>query len=516
MGRPFFSILTPVYEPPIDALEAAIASVRTQTYGDWELILVDDRSPSDTVRERLRTLAADSRITVIERDSNGGIVAASNDAIAAASGEFLVLLDNDDLLHPRALEKVAAAIAAEPDVDYVYTDEDKIDARGGHYDEFRKPAWSPERLRGQMYTSHLSVLRASLVREVGGFHSGFDGSQDHDLVLRVTERARRVTHVPEVLYHWRVVPGSTAGDAEAKPYAWDAGRRAVQAHLDRVGVRGEVQFGTVRGTLTINREASSDHLVSVIIPTRGGSGIVWGEERVFVVEAVRSILQNAGYPHLEIVVVYDLDTPVTVRDALVDLAGDQLRLVAFTETFNFSAKCNAGFLAATGDVIVLLNDDIQATQPGFLARLIAPLDEQGVGMTGARLLFADGRLQHGGHVYAGGELMHAFIGAGMDDPGPFAALHVSREISGLTAACVALSRETYEEVGGMCESLPVNFNDVDLSMKVRSLGLRLLWLENVTVYHFESQTREPVVHRWEYEFVTDRWFFPNEDLYLRM
>ena len=287
MGRTFFSVLTPVYEPPIDALRAAIASVREQTFGDWELILVDDCSPSPEVLEVLQAAASDPRITVIERNSNGGIVAASNDAIAAATGEFLVLLDNDDLLHPRALEKVAAALAVDPSIDYVYTDEDKINAEGQHYDAFRKPAWSPERLRGQMYTSHLSVLRASLVREVGGFHTGFDGSQDHDLVLRVTERARRVAHVPEVLYHWRVVPGSTAGDASAKPYAWEAGRRAVQAHLDRVGVPGEVQFGEIQGTLRVKREASADHVVSVVIPTRGSSGIVWGEERVFVLHRER-------------------------------------------------------------------------------------------------------------------------------------------------------------------------------------------------------------------------------------
>lgn len=515
MGRPSFSVLTPVYEPPIDALRAAIDSVREQTYGDWELILVDDCSPSPEVREVLRAAAADPRVRLIERDANGGIVAASNDAIAAASGEFLVLLDNDDLLHPRALEKVAAALADDGEVDYVYTDEDKIDADGCHYDEFRKPSWSPERLRGQMYTSHLSVLRASLVRDVGGFHPGFDGSQDHDLVLRVTERARRVAHVPEVLYHWRVVPGSTAGDASAKPYAWEAGRRAVQAHLDRVGVRGEVQLGEIPGTLRIVREPAPGHVVSVVIPTRGSSAMVWGEERVFVVEAVRSVLENAGYPRIEIVVVYDSETPSQVVESLAAVGGDRVVLVPFAGPFNFSAKCNVGFLAASGDVIVLLNDDVQAAEAGFLAQLVAPLDEPGVGMTGARLLFADGRLQHGGHLYADGELMHAFLGAGGDDPGPFAALRVSRETSGLTAACVALTRQTFEAVGGLCEMLPVNFNDVDLSMKVRSLGLRLLWLENVVLYHFESQTREAAVHQWEHDFMTERWFFPAEDAYLR-
>ena len=513
---PKFSVLTPVYEPPLDALSEAIRSVREQTNDDWELVLVDDRSPSDAVRDLLRQAAAeDPRIRVLERAENGGIVAASNDAVAAATGEFLVLHDNDDVLHREALSRVARAIAAHDDVDYVYSDEDKIDPEGRHYDEFRKPPWSPERLRGQMYTSHLSVLRASLVREVGGFHDGFDGSQDHDLVLRVTERARRVVHVPQVLYHWRVVPGSTAGDAGAKPYAWEAGRRAVQAHVDRVGIVAEVELGSIPGTYSLRRRPARPHRVSVVIPTRGGSGLVWGEPRVFVVEAVRSVLERGGLDDVEIVVVHDLDTPPEVVETLRDLVGDRLVLVPFSGPFNFSAKCNRGFVAATGDVVVLLNDDVEVAADEALARLVAPLEEPGVGMTGAHLRFADGRLQHGGHLYADGHLRHAFLKADVTDPGPFAALRVSREVSGLTAACVALTRETYEDVGGLCEALTVNFNDVDLSFKVRSRGLRLVWVENALLYHFESQTREPVVHQWEYDLVVERWLIPDEDVYLR-
>ena len=512
---PFFSVLTTVYDPPLKALSGAIESVRAQTFRDWELILVDDASPNDAVRALLaRAAAADKRITVIERAANGGIVESSNDAIRAAGGQFLALLDHDDLLVPYALERVHAAIAESPETDYVYSDEDKMDAEGCRYDEFRKPDWSPERLRGQMYTSHLSVLRASLVRQVGGFREGFDGSQDHDLVLRVTERARRVLHVPEVLYHWCVVPGSVAGDTQAKPYAWAAGCRAVQDQLDRLGIAGIASFDRVRGTYHIERVADPDTSVSVIVPTRGGSGMVWGERRCFVVEAVASVLARTHLTRLEIVVVYDLDTPSNVLDALRQLAGDRLVLVPFTEKFNFSAKCNVGFVASSGDVVVLLNDDIQAITEGFLEQLVAPLTERDVGMTGARLLFADGRLQHGGHWYETGTHGHAFYKASPDENGPFSALWVNRECSGLTAACVALRRETYEEVGGLCEELPMNFNDVDFSYKVRSLGGRLLWLSDVELYHFESQTREPVVHAWEQEFVTQRWNIPSRDAYL--
>lgn len=234
---PRFSVVTPVYDPPVDALRAMIRSVTGQTFTDWQLVLVDDCSPSTFVLAALdEAAAADPRITVVRREANGGIVAASNDALAAATGEFVALLDHDDELHPDALRLVDEALRAEPEADYVYTDEDKIDEDGRRSGPFYKPDWSPERLRTQMYTCHLSVLRRSLVDEVGGFDAAFEGSQDWDLVLRVTEQARKVLHVPHVLYHWRMLPTSTAGSGEAaKPYAYAAGTRAIQAHCDRIG-----------------------------------------------------------------------------------------------------------------------------------------------------------------------------------------------------------------------------------------------------------------------------------------
>ena len=229
-NAPLFSIVTPVYEPPVNVLSDTIESVLAQDFEDWEWLLVDDCSPSAAVRELIREHAArDSRIKLIERETNGHIVAASNDGIAAATGEFIVLLDHDDLLVPEALKVNARQIERRPDVDYLYSDEDKVDDDGNFFGEFRKPAWSPERLRGQMYTSHLSVMRTEVVRRVGGFREGYDGSQDHDLALRVGEVARRVVHIPQVLYHWRSLPGSAAADINAKPYATIAGAKAVQS-----------------------------------------------------------------------------------------------------------------------------------------------------------------------------------------------------------------------------------------------------------------------------------------------
>jgi glycosyltransferase involved in cell wall biosynthesis len=515
VSAPLISVLTPVYDPPVSALRAAIGSVRRQTFADWELVLVDDSSPSLAVRALLEDAAAsDPRIRVITRVENGGIVASSGDALAAATGRFVALLDHDDLLTPDALAVVAQVIADEPEVDYLYSDEDKIGPDGRFYDVFHKPSWSPERLRGQMYTAHLSVLRSDVAREVGGFTVGSDGSQDHDLVLKVSERARRIVHVPKVLYHWRAVTGSTAEDIDAKPYAWDAGRAAVQRHLERSGIAGEAMLGPVPGTYRIERRLDPETVVSLVIPTRGGRGRVWGESRTFVVEAIRSIVEKSAHQRLEIVVVHDDATPDDVLDALRLVAGDRLVLVPFAEPFNFSAKCNVGFLASRGDVVIFMNDDMQVVSDDFVEQLAAPLSEAGVGATGARLLFADGSLQHGGHVYGTGDVTHAGLGVGGDTPGPFSAYLVNRESSGLTAACLAVRRATFEEAGGFCEDLPGNFNDVDLSRKIRHLGLRMLWLAGVTLFHFESQTREPDVQEWEYEFIMRRWSTPTFDPYL--
>lgn len=509
---PLFSIVTPVYAPPLDALREMIASVKDQTCDDWELILVDDASPDGAVRSLLRSEAAsDHRIRVIEREANGGIVAASNTALAEVGGEWVVLVDHDDLVTSNALQQVSDVLT--PEVDYVYSDEDKVGDDGVFYDRFKKPTWSPERLRHQMYTSHLSVLRTALVREVGGFREGFEGSQDHDLVLRVTERAREVVHIPKVLYHWRVVPGSAAGDPDAKPYAWVAGRKAVQEHLDRVGIRAVAEFGDAPGLYRIVREANLDRSVSVIIPTRGGDGLVWGDRRCFVLEAVRSLLAHTEMPLLEIVVVYDLATPDVVLEQLKVIAGDKLVLVPFAGEFNFSKKCNEGFLSSSGEIIILMNDDVEAVSDQFVETLVAPLEEPDVGLTGGRLWFPDKTLQHGGHIYFKDVVFHSYFGWPHDAFGEFSDLRLNREASGLTGACIALRREDYELVGGMSEALPLSFNDVDFSRKLRHVGYRLLWMWEATMFHFESQTRDPRVKEYEVDFLFKRWPTPDRDLF---
>ncbi|QAY63380.1 glycosyltransferase [Xylanimonas allomyrinae] len=521
MTTPRFSIVTPVYDPDIAVLERTIASVVGQTYRDWEWITVDDASPDARVRDVLRQAARrDPRIVVVDRATNGHIVAASNDGVARARGEFVALLDHDDLLAPHALASMAAAIDAHPRADYLYSDEDKVDAQGRHYDTFRKPPWSPERLRGQMYTGHLQVLRTDLVREVGAFREGFDGSQDHDLALRVTEKAREIVHVPEVLYHWRAVDGSTAADENAKPYTWEAGRRAVAEHCRRTGLAARVALGPQTGTYRVTRTGAVDGVVSVVIPTRGDAGVVFGQERVFVVDAVRSLVDLAGDVDLEIVVVYDPPTPATVLDELREIAGTDLVLVPYTKPFSYSEKCNVGVAASSGTYVVQLNDDVEILSHDFVTQLVLPLADpptagSRVGMTGARLLFEDGTLQHAGINNRFGGPYNALQGMPDGAAGPFGALQIDREVTALTGACIALRRETWDAVGGFTETLPVNYNDVDLSLKVARLGLRRVWLAHVRAFHFESKSRVAGVAQWEIDRFRARWGFGAErDLYL--
>jgi GT2 family glycosyltransferase len=515
VSAPLFSIVTPVYEPPVDVLGDTIASVLAQDFEDWEWILVDDCSPTEAVRDLIREHAArDPRIRLVERETNGHIVAASNDGIESARGEFIVLLDHDDLLTPDALSANASRISRHDDVDYLYSDEDKVDDEGNLYDEFRKPDWSPERLRGQMYTSHLSVMRTEVVRRVGGFREGYDGSQDHDLALRVGEVARRVVHIPEVLYHWRAVVGSASADINAKPYATIAGAKAVQDHMDRLGLAAEVGQGPVPGHYRITRRLDPRTRVSVVIPTIGQSALIWGARRVMVVEAVRSLLAHTRHENLEVVVVYDDPTPEKVLRDLEEVAGDRLVLVRFTRPFNYSEKMNVGCLRASGERLVFLNDDVEVISEGWLEQLVAPLDEPDVGMTGARLYFSDDTVQHAGHAYARGHYLHPFRDLPRESYGPFGALIINREASGVTAACAAMRRDTFVEVGGFSEVLPANFNDVDLSYKVRRHGQRIVYVAPVELYHFESRTRERAVHDWERAVVRGRWGMPLDDPYV--
>jgi GT2 family glycosyltransferase len=506
---PRFTVLTPVYDTPPDVLEAMLKSVRRQTFDDWEHVLVDDCSPSPRVREQLeRAATEDPRVRVHFRNENGGIVAASNDALRLAEGEFVALLDHDDALHPDALALVHEALAAAPEADYVYTDEDKIDEAGHHGAPFFKPDWSPERMRTQMYTCHLGVLRRELMEEVGGFDASCEGSQDWDIVLKVTERARQVLHVPRVLYHWRTLATSAAGGGEeAKPWAFEAGTRAVQAHCDRIGLKAEVRRDLeTPGVYHLEPRLTDEPLVSIVIPTAGRRREVRYREVVLVEHCVESIVATSTYENVEIVVVADSHVDTATREHLVGLGGDRVRLVEFEREFNFSAKINRGAVHSEGEYLLILNDDMEVVTPNWIERMLMYAERPDIGAVGGRLWWQDGRLQHAGILFEnGGYPGHIYYGF----PGTSGAysnnILVAQNYLAVTGACMMASREAFEEVGGFSLDFPMNYNDMDFCLKLNAAGRRNVYDPDTILYHFESSSRDTEVAEWEKDLLRERW-----------
>jgi GT2 family glycosyltransferase len=506
---PRFTVITPVFETPPDVLEAMLKSVRRQSFEDWEHVLVEDHSSQPHVREMLEAAAAgDPRVRVHHRAENGGIVAASNDALRLAEGEFIALLDHDDALHPDALALVHEALAGSPEADYVYTDEDKIDEAGRHDAPFFKPDWSPERIRTQMYTCHLSVLRRTLVEEVGGFDPEFEGSQDWDLVLRVTERARQVIHVPRVLYHWRTLATSTAGGGEAaKPWAFEAGTRAIQAHCERIGLKVEASRDlSAPGVYHLEPRLTDEPLVSIVIPTAGQRREVRYRDIVLVEHCVESILGTSTYKNLEILCVVDSHVGDATRARLRELGGERLKLVEFEDAFNFSAKINRGAVHSTGEYLVILNDDIEVITPNWIQRLLMYAERDEIGAVGGKLVWQDGRLQHVGILFEnGGYPGHVYYGFSGPFNGYSNNVLVAQNFLALTGACMMVSRADFDEVGGFSIDFPMNYNDMDFCLKLVAKGRRNVYDPDTHLYHFESSSRSTDVEDWEKDKLRERW-----------
>jgi len=509
---PLFSIVTPVYNPPIDAFESCIESVLAQTYTDWEWCLVDDSSTNPRVREIMERLARkDKRVRIAFRQTNGGIIAASQDALDRATGKFIALLDNDDELSLNALELTANKISSDDTIDYVYSDEDKLDEEGRPYDVFCKPAFDPIRLLGQNYCCHFSVFRSTLIDEVGGFRAGYEGSQDYDLILRIIERARTIAHIPEVLYHWRAIPGSTAHQLDAKPYALNSAQLAVKDHLRRINIDAKVSVSDAGLIQVCPKLNTPSPKVSIIIPTRGDSQRIWGLHTCLVENAISSILDKSTYPNFEIVVVLDIKKGQPVHPVKVPI-DPRISVVHYDSPFNFSDKCNVGVKNSTGEIVILLNDDTEVIDPDWIETLVSMLQFPDVAMVGPMLLLEDSRIQSAGHSNL--PTPHN-IGFGMssNQTGRFGMFGVTRRVSGVTAACAAIHRSIYEELGGFSLDFPACFNDVDFGNKVIEAGYHILWTPLARLFHFESMTRDPKVEKPEFAMLERRWerYFGRED-----
>jgi glycosyltransferase involved in cell wall biosynthesis len=500
------SVITPVDAASSpELLQSTIDSLTKQTCPEWQLCVVADGSASAEVRGVMREAAsADRRVLVQHRDGGGGPAKSANRALDSAGGDFVAVVDPGDVLVKGTVAALQRTLAENPEMDYCYSDEVGLSSDGCFTKPSYKPDWSPERMRAQFYTGRLSALRRTLVSELGGFRSEFDGCYDRELSLRASENTDDIVHLAEVLYFRRIEGGVDTRVSD--PDANESGRRAIEQHCDRVGIDAAVEqlpFGNYR----VRRRLPSRPLVSIVIPTRGSAAVVQREPRVHVLHAVSSILERSTYTNVEFVIVPDRETPWTVVEQLEVLCGDRLRIKAWDGPFNFSAKVNVGVAASSGTVALLLNDDVEVLTPDWIETLVGFIDEPDCGVVGCKLLTAFDTLQHGGHVYDKGRMAHAYGNYRGDERGMGDLLVVDRECSGVTAACAALRREVYERVGGMCEALPVNYNDVDLCLKIRKLGLRVVWTPHAVLYHFESLTRgrKNEVSPFESDYVRNRW-----------
>ena len=478
---PVISVVTPVYNTDEVWLRKCIESVRAQVYPHWELCLVNDGSTRPHVRAILDEYAtSEPRILVEHLDRNQGIAGASSHALKLASGDFVALLDHDDELPPEALFEVVKRLNDTPDLDLIYTDEDKLEADGRRTEPFFKPDWSPDLLSSMNYITHLSVFRHSLLSEIGGFRHGLDGSQDYDLLLRFTERTERIAHIAKVLYHWRKVPGSVAASFAAKPHAYEAGRQALEDSLRRRGWEGEVE--AVRpGTYTVRYRLRESPMVSIIIPTRDRWSLLQ--------QCLRSIEERTIYKRYEVII---LDNDSTEPEAIhgLNAVASKHRVLPFPGAFNFSALNNFGAAQARGDYLLFLNNDTQVVEPDWLGAMLEQAQRPEVGAVGARLHYPDGRIQHAGLVLGiGGVADHAFRGLSGDAFSYFGLATVVRNVSAVTAACMMMRRGAFDEVHGFDERLEVALNDVDLCLRLRQRGYLVVYTPRAHLYHHESGTR---------------------------
>jgi GT2 family glycosyltransferase/ubiquinone/menaquinone biosynthesis C-methylase UbiE len=479
--RPLVSILTPVYETDKILLRKAIESVRAQVYPDWELCLVNDRSRKPHVKEMLDEYAAvDPRIRVTHLSQNEGIVGASARALAMATGEFVGLLDHDDELTPDALFEVVSRLNQTRDLDVIYSDEDKTDAEDRRLEPFFKPNWSPDLLLSMNYITHFAVFRRSLLIESGGFRPGYDGSQDYDLLLRVTERTERIAHVARILYHWRKHPRSAAMSIHAKPHAYEAARRALEDALQRRGVEGKVEQldpGRYRVRYAL-REAP---IISIVISTR--------DRRELLQQCLESVESKTEYRRYEIIVV-DNDSVEPTTLEYLDTIGRKHRVLRFPGSFNFAAINNVGAERAHGDYLLFLNNDITVVRPEWLGAMLEHARRPDVGAVGAKLLYPDGRIQHAGLVLGvGGPAGHAFKLQADGEPGYHGLADVVRDCSAVTGACMMIRRRQFEDAGGFDIRFKVAYNDLDLCLKLRAKGYRVIYTPFAVLYHYESATR---------------------------
>ncbi|MDN4547985.1 glycosyltransferase [Pseudomonas sp. C32] len=501
---PKFSLIMPVYDPPLEFLDEAIRSVRSQLYPHWELCIADDASKNEAVRELLKKHAAeDNRIRLVLRRENGHISKASNSALEIAQGDFIAMFDHDDLIPEHALYMFAEELNKNPSLDFLYSDQDKVDISGRRYDPYFKPDFNPDLLRSQNFVDHLAVFRASIARGLGGWRTAFDGSQDYDFVLRFTERLpiESIAHIPHVLYHWRAVPGSLAIDAGAKNYAATRSRQALAEHLQRMDIDAEVTSEYPH--LSIHRviyPLPVEPLVSIVIPTKDGVDILQ--------QCMDGIFNKTDYTNFEVIIVNNQSEKPETQEYFKELLRDKrVRIIDFDHPFNYSRINNIAVKEANGSVLALLNNDLEVINSDWLREMVSHAVRPEIGAVGARLFYPDGTVQHAG-VLLGykGRAGHMYRYAPRHWLGYWARAVLIQNLTAVTAACLVLRKDVYDSIGGFDEeNFTITFNDVDLCLRIHERGFRNLYTPYAELYHHESKTRGLMAFQSEEDYFSERW-----------
>ena len=483
---PKFSVVVPLYHTPAKFLKDLVRSMMYQSYANWELCLVN-ASPEDVhLTSLLENWAMrDKRIRVIRLEKNLGIAQNTNAGIAASTGEFIAFLDHDDFLEPDALFCYADALNKDKTIDVFYSDEDKTDEYAAHYfyPHF-KSDFNIDLLHANNYMCHFLAVRKSLVDTVGGLNEKFDGAQDYDFVLRLTENTKKIYHCPRILYHWRCSNQSTAANQGNKMYAIHAGKAALNAHYKRIGWNARAQEGAVDGWYQTKFTLKEEPLVSILIPNKDHTDDLD--------VCLNSFFERADYQNYEFIIIENNSVlPETFAYyEKIEKEHDNVKVVYWEAGFNYSTINNFGFKFAKGDYIMLLNNDVELITPDIFQSMLGFCMRPEVGIVGAKLLYNDHTVQHAGVlVGAGGLADHVFKGIHEDDPGYMGRAISSQDVSAVTAACLLVKRSVYEEVGGLEDEFQVAFNDVDFCLKVRKAGYLIVYDADVKLFHYESKSR---------------------------
>ena len=504
-----FSIAVPVFRTPAKFLCEMIESVRSQSFPFWELCLANADPEDREVAEILeRYCREDRRIRVKNLKENKGISENTNAALAMARGEFVGLLDHDDLLAPDALYEMAARLEKDGGIDVFYTDEDKVTTDlSEHFQPHLKPDFNLDLLRSNNYICHFFVVRREIAERIGGFRPEFNGAQDYDFIFRCTEEAEKIVHIPRILYHWRVHSASTADNPASKMYAYEAGKRAIEGNLERSGVRGVVSLRPDYGFYDVHYPVQGEPLVSILIPNK--------DQKETLMHCIRSVLETSTWKNLEILIIENNSEQEETFACYRELEKDpRIRILTYPgKTFNYSAINNFGVQQAKGEYLLFLNNDIEVITPDWIEQMLGNCQRPEVGIVGAKLYYPDNTIQHAGIIIGiGGIAGHAFLGLARAKSGYLHKASLQMDYSAVTAACMMMKAEAFRKAGGFEEKLTVAFNDVDLCLRTVEQGWLVVYDPHVEMYHYESKSRgaedsEEKLRRFqqEIEFMRTRW-----------